>query len=352
MDKMEAGEIYFGVSLKYISLIVLCVQNSTLAILMRLSTVGSEKHFLASTAVVLAELFKVCGSVVLLLKHERNAGNTASSLRIVCMIINDKKEMLRISVPAILYYIQNNLQYVAIANLDAATFQVMSQLKILTTALFSISMLGKSILPLQWLAILILMIGVALVQLQQRDPSTSAAVSDDQNMVVGLISVVLACCCSGFAGIYFEKILKKQSGKSSIWGRNIQMGMISGIIGLFSIFVKDHTFLQEKGFFYGYGPIVWTCISVNAFGGLLTAVVVKYADNILKGFATSIAICLSCVMSFFLFGTQPTGQFVLGAIFVNSAVFLYGAAPTWRTSPRHEMSDKVELIKLRDDGRV
>lgn len=262
--------------------------------------------------------------------------------------------MLRISVPAILYYIQNNLQYVSIANLDAATFQVMYQLKILTTALFSISMLGKSILPLQWLAILILMIGVALVQLQQHNASSSFTNNDlDQNMIVGLISVLLACCCSGFAGVYFEKILKKQSGKSSIWERNIQMGLISGVLGCVSMAMKDRAFLEENGFFSGYRPIVWMCISVNAFGGLLTAVVVKYADNILKAFATSIAICLSCVMAFFLFGTTPTGQFVLGAIFVNCAVFLYGIAPQWQQpTSRDTIKDLEDYSDKRDTDKL
>lgn len=65
---MKEDEKILGLSLKYMSLIVLCVQNSSLAILMRVSTVGSQERFLASTAVVLAELFKVCASLVLVLK--------------------------------------------------------------------------------------------------------------------------------------------------------------------------------------------------------------------------------------------------------------------------------------------
>jgi UDP-sugar transporter A1/2/3 len=28
------------------------------------------------------------------------------------------------------------------------------------------------------------------------------------NQMVGLVAVLLACCSSGFAGVYFEKILK------------------------------------------------------------------------------------------------------------------------------------------------
>ena len=39
---------------------------------------------------------------------------------------------------------------------------------------------------------------------------------------------------------------------------------------------------------------------IKALGGLVIAAVIKYADNILKGFATSLSIILSSVCSYFL----------------------------------------------------
>lgn len=39
---------------------------------------------------------------------------------------------------------------------------------------------------------------------------------------VGLMAVLIACFSSGFAGVYFEKILKET--KQSVWIRNIQLG--------------------------------------------------------------------------------------------------------------------------------
>lgn len=70
---------------------------------------------------------------------------------------------------------------------------------------------------------------------------------------------------------------------------------------------------------------------LNATGGLLVAVVVKYADNILKGFACSLAIIITCVISIFLFGFQLSLQFAAGATLVVGSVVMYGYVPSQPT---------------------
>lgn len=66
-------------------------------------------------------------------------------------------------------------------------------------------------------------------------------------------------------------------------------------------------------------------LCLQALGGLVIAVVIKYADNILKGFATSLSIILSTLISYFLLEDfNPTSMFFLGAMLVIAATFLYG----------------------------
>ena len=50
--------------------------------------------------------------------------------------------------------------------------QVTYQLKILTTALFSVSMLGRRLGTYQWLSLLVLMAGIALVQVRSNVTAT------------------------------------------------------------------------------------------------------------------------------------------------------------------------------------
>ena len=128
------------------------------------------------------------------------------------------------------------------------------------------------------------------------------------------------------AGVYFEKILK--NSKVSIWVRNIQLGLFGTFFALLTVYLSDYENVQTKGFFFGYTQLVWLNIIVQASGGLLVAVVIKYADNILKGFATSIAIIVSCLASAYLFDTIIDLVFTIGTFLVVLSVVLYSYTPS------------------------
>jgi UDP-sugar transporter A1/2/3 len=60
----------------------------------------------------------------------------------------------------------------------------------------------------------------------------------------------------------------------------------------------------------------------------IVAVVVKYADNVLKGFATSLSILLSAVVSMIMFNDiDINAAFSAGALVVLLSVFFFGYTP-------------------------
>ena len=132
-----------------------------------------------------------------------------------------KLETIKTGVPALLYTFQGNLTYLAASNLDATVFQVTIQIKILTTALFTVLLLNRSLKFVQWVSLCILFIGVSLSQLHNIN-ATKSDINAKKNAVFGLLYAVLACFCSSLAGVYFEKMLKNSN--TSIWVRNIQLG--------------------------------------------------------------------------------------------------------------------------------
>ncbi|KAM6962815.1 solute carrier family 35 member A3a [Aplochiton taeniatus] len=311
--------------LKYLSLGVLVFQTTSLVLTMRYSRTlqGDGPRYLASSAVVVAELMKIVACVLLVFKEHNYSVRSLNSL-LRQEIVHKPTETLKLAVPSLIYTLQNNLLYVALSNLDAATYQVTYQLKILTTALFSVSMLGRRLGVYQWLSLLILMGGVAFVQW----PSESAVANEKEapstgSQFVGVTAVLVACCSSGFAGVYFEKILKET--KQSVWVRNIQLGFFGLVFSLIGMLSYDGDKVGQSGMFQGYNTLTWVVVALQALGGLVIAAVIKYADNILKGFATSLSIILSTLISYFwLQDFEPTSVFFLGTLLVIIATFLYG----------------------------
>ncbi|XP_065576975.1 UDP-N-acetylglucosamine transporter-like isoform X3 [Artemia franciscana] len=273
--------------------------------------------------VVMSELVKLFTCLLIVFKEEDSSLGKVK-IAIHEQIIRQPMDTLKVCIPSLIYVVQNNLLYLAASNLDAATYQVTYQLKILTAALFTVTILRRKLISTQWLSLVVLVTGVALVQLADQ-PTKPGEANANQSKVIGFSAAIAACFLSGFAGIYFEKILK--GSNVSVWMRNIQLSFLSLPFGLVTCVINDYTQLKEKGFFYGYDGFVWYLVVLQATGGLIVAAVVKYADNILKGFATSLAIILSCIASVYIFDFHLTLQFAFGTSLVIGSVFLYGYVP-------------------------
>uniref|UniRef100_U5ESQ4 Putative udp-galactose transporter n=1 Tax=Corethrella appendiculata TaxID=1370023 RepID=U5ESQ4_9DIPT len=320
-------------NIKYASLVILTLQNAVLGLSMRHARTREGDMFLSSTAVLMSESVKLATCLVLVYLEE---GKTIHRLFIALQntIVRQPIDTLKICVPSFLYILQNNLLYVSASHLDAATYQVTYQLKILTTAVFAVLILRRKLLSTQWIALVFLLMGVAFVQLAQTDTSSVTAATkhqtmpanSNQNRLLGFSAALGACFLSGFAGIYFEKMLK--GADISVWMRNVQLSLLSIPFGLLTCFVSDSRKIFDNGFFYGYDLFIWYLVVLQAGGGLLVAVVVKYADNILKGFATSLAIVISCIASIYLFDFNLSFQFSFGAALVIFSIFLYGYDPS------------------------
>ncbi|KAJ3109208.1 hypothetical protein HDU97_008607 [Phlyctochytrium planicorne] len=316
----------------------------------RVSTPEDGTKYLASTAVVMSEFVKLIISLVVYIQEESKVSRVTIP-KLMSDLFGKNSDSFKIMVPAGLYVLQNNLQYLAVSNLDPATFQVTYQMKILTTALFSVWMLRKSLSKSKWLSLFLLTAGIAMVQLSS-SPSKAKDEDDERSgleQFVGLIAVFVACILSGLAGVWFEKVLK--GSKASLWHRNIQLSFFSLIPGLFiGVLYMDGEKVFEDGFFQGYTGWTWGAIACQAIGGLIVALVVKYADNILKGFATSISIILSSVASVFLFDFTISFQFSIGAAMVLYATHMYGLPDKTPPKPAADLSYvKVETDEKREE---
>jgi UDP-sugar transporter A1/2/3 len=114
-----------------------------------------------------------------------------------------------------------------------------------------------------------------------------------------------------------------KGSQTTLWVRNIQLGTL-GFIGSIAISLLDYDIIQSKGFFYKWDYLTVLVVLNQAIGGLVVAIVVKYADSIMKGFAVSISIIINSLISFLFFGFEIHFLFFIGTLLVLGSVYMYG----------------------------
>lgn len=367
---MISGDL---LSPKNVSLVTLTIQNTLLAVFMRLAT--EEGVYIRTVAVMMDELLKllVCiGILFVFYVKMRNseAGyepleeqNEASVQRnfvsgwfhfLEMEVFGSVKVFLAMGVPAVCYTVQKNLLFVAITELSPAVFQILFQGKILTTALFSYAVLGKTFSLRQKVAMVILFVGCCLVQL-----STMSNQTDDKSShfgLKGLIAILVACMTSGFSAVYLERAIKGmgiEGGEKpyAVWVRNIQLSTFGLISAMLGAFIEDKARIDKGGLLRGFTLTVWATVLTSSFGGLLVALVMKYADNMYKTLATSVAIVLTSILSVLFFGLSISLMFLIGATLTLYAVHLYSSKPKEIVPDTtiEEKLDEMEEFRLRRD---
>lgn len=214
-------------------------------------------------------------------------------------------------------------------------------------------------------------------------PTAAQAQAPGRSPAIGLTAVLFAAVLSGLSGVWVESIVKR-SPRVSVAVRNMQLGGVSLLAGLASVLFLDGGTVGREGFFGGYTLITWLVVLQVAAGGLIIGVIHKsataqrtpslparaarppsppgrrppcpisptnlgseilispshrlsplcprrtdrYADNVAKGFATSLSIVLSSLASWGIpgLGSRPSLSFVAGAAMVAGATILFHCA--------------------------
>eukprot|EP00928_Gymnodinium_smaydae_P047306 TRINITY_DN31563_c0_g1_i1.p1 TRINITY_DN31563_c0_g1~~TRINITY_DN31563_c0_g1_i1.p1 ORF type:complete len:355 (-),score=84.60 TRINITY_DN31563_c0_g1_i1:186-1250(-) len=323
MSSEGSVEKLCGIPLKWLSLFSLVAHSVAICFLMHVSRTRQSKPYLSTTAVFLTEVVKFVASFVL---QARLSGSMfAFQAELQEHFFRRPRELMQTAVPSVLYTVQGNMLFIALTNLAASTYQVTYQFKIITTALFSVTLLKTQLSVEKWASLLILALGVAVVgKSQERQDSGAAHVGSS---TVGLLAVACACVTSGFAGVYMEMTLKNTD--ASIWIRNMQLSFFGMIVGFFGAFYFDGDKIQADGFFQGYTVLAWVVVLFQALGGILIAIALKYADSILKCFSASLGIVATCaISSIVLHEAAMNAQMIAGTFLVVASTSVYALGCT------------------------
>jgi UDP-sugar transporter A1/2/3 len=104
---------------------------------------------------------------------------------------------------------------------------------------------------------------------------------------------------------------------------NLQLAAWGALISVLQLAFFNADALRGSGLTENFNAFTWAVILLQALGGLVVGVVLKYTDNIVKGFATAASILLSFVLESVAAGRTPTLTFVFGLALVVASFALF-----------------------------
>lgn len=274
-------------------------------------------------------------------------------------------------IPALLYTIQNLSSLMAYQNLEALTFNVLNQTKILSAALFCFLVMGKKQSRMQVFSLVLLTLSTLVIEkivhpsvftslMSLRGGGSGpgiqniiqrlkgfASLGGGRRFTHGIIPIIVASMISGLAGALTQ--LNLQGGGSqfkSIWGKkstttavksrpprnaylfSMEMNVASVVLLMASLFLSSDgraILRTPSSFFSGWTPQTFIPVITNAIGGILVGLVTKHAGSVRKGFALIFGLLLSGV--FQANGNGIRSEQVIGGAMAAMSLWMHTVHP-------------------------
>ena len=163
-------------------------------------------------------------------------------------------EFRRLLLSALCYFVSNNCMFYIIRYLGASTFQIMNNLKVLSTGVFMYTFLGRKLSWLQWKALIMLVIGCMVTQLSTSCGKESHA--KNQSHLAGYGLVFVSAVASGAGGVFSERLLKvKVPRRRDRLKTRIRYWRYAIVRFPCVVWCRDATYGHKLGFSTGSKPI-------------------------------------------------------------------------------------------------
>lgn len=245
-----------------------------------------------------------------------------------------------------LYAMQGVLQYVSHEHLDPVTFNGLTQTKTLSAALCCWVIMGKAQSPLQIVALGILFVSAMVFQgyisiggggssssVSQTSTTTTTMATKQQKedwVWKGIVPCLGAAFTSGLAGALSQKGLQL----TGIAGRDpflytIEISFFSAVTLVISM-LRSNSFSRlewdKQRAHWNYKTLI--PIVCKAAGGVVTALVHKYAGSVAKGFALMFGLVLSSTLQMTLSKESLQPHQVTGTLLIMLSTWLHFTHPS------------------------
>ncbi|KAL8580778.1 hypothetical protein ACOMHN_018450 [Nucella lapillus] len=292
---------------------------------------GTSYSYNTVMVVLLTECLKLVAALVLYLKDHTVSEFTAE-------FVKNRKVLMLYFIPAGLYCLYNNLQFVNLANYDPTTYFLLLQFRVVVTGVVFQILFKKKLSGIQWASVALLTVGCIIKEVNHaaRTAATTTGATDtttapsflsylDFHLVLIMLQVLSSC----FAGVYNEYLLKDTGCEVHIMMANVFMYVQSILCNVIAL-----TFKGELGSAFTVAsfsaiahPSVLSIIINNAAIGIVTSLFLRTLNSILKSFASALELMFTAVLCWLLFGIPVDMYTFLALAIVIGATFLYAQNP-------------------------
>ncbi|CAE8630760.1 unnamed protein product [Polarella glacialis] len=235
------------------------------------------------------------------------------------------------AVPAVLYTAQNRLVFEALRCISPPQYQLLNNMKLFTTSLVYRVAMQRELRVLQWLALLLLGLGMTLATVPVGQLELSS-----QDLKLGTGMMVAVSWCSALAGVLNEWLIKRSNNimEANVWlygygvlASCVQLALLDTGRGSQSggDFQLSDMLRHFRGFDESMMP--WLVVLCNAVLGQTIAYLFRYADSIIKLYAVCAAMGFTTLVSTVVFGFQLHLHASIGYLVSAISVCLYYSPP-------------------------
>lgn len=251
----------------------------------------------------------------------------------------DKTSAMHILLLSFLYTVNNQLSLYIYILADPGSIYLFKAGSTLFVAVLQFLLLGRSLLGLQWVALMLQLLGIIVVQY---NPCKGVSILPQRAYFLLAISVLI----TGITSVRNEYLVKNY--KIDL---NVQNAILYGggfAMNLFSFFCLPNPNDSKAGigFFEGYDTLSAKGVVVtNAFIGLAITLVYKYADAVVKMIATDCTTMILMIFSAVVLNFPSTPLTWGGVCVTLLAIHIYAEAAKWGVETKALQAKVAELQK-------
>jgi|EP00927_Polykrikos_kofoidii_P020458 UDP-sugar transporter A1/2/3 len=270
---------------------------------------------LPSSIVIAGELVKLVAAVLMLF--------CSGSLRQAFSGWTVRDCLLAAGLPSCTYAIQNQCVVIAYQNLDAVTFNVVNQAKVLATAFFAFVICGRRQSKVQLVA-LVLVCAAGFLANWDNVSEKDARGGDGVDPQLGMVCIIAVCVLSGLGSGLSEYALQERKRHNLVL--SIEFAILGSVVMLVNL-CKNGDFSRQGGIFANWTWMTAVPVLTNSGGGILVGYLTKVTGALRKTLATIFGLVVTCVIQHLVSGGGISLPLFSAVLLVVAGTYLHATHP-------------------------